>query len=112
MSDFSLLLKHLDQVEYEKIPGLTSRTNSLAFFFVKTCEFSFNQPVSMLQGELPEGYMRIKSSEYAGEGLRDEGLMPAGYRVRFDEGVEAVVLSEFGSLPIETYDTIDPVTYE
>jgi len=71
-----------------------------------------SRPVPMLEGEPPEGYMRIRNTNTATRRMHDGDHMLEGYYVRFDDHGEAVVLEEVGEALIENFDTIGPVNHD
>jgi hypothetical protein len=70
-----------------------------------------SDPIPMLEGEPPEGYVRIKNSNTATRRLHEREIMPEGYQIRFDEQGEAVVLEDIGKRAVERFDTIELITY-
>lgn len=72
-----------------------------------------SHPVPMLEGEPPEGYMRIKNTNAENQPttrLHEDAIMPPGYVIRFNEDDwTAVVLEDIGERAVARYDNIESV---
>ena len=73
-----------------------------------------SDPLPMLKGDLPDGYMKIRitSPRVGTTKLHNEQHMPPGYNVRFSDDRTAVVLEEVGTRLIEAHDHIAAVDDE
>lgn len=72
-----------------------------------------DEPLPMLDGDLPDGYMEIAlTGQGATKRMHDEQFMPPGYYVFFGDNRTAVVLEEVGTRLIEGYDHIAAVDDE
>lgn len=70
-----------------------------------------SDPLPMLRGDLPDGYMKIRltNPHMTTTKLHDEQYMPPGYNVRFSDDRTAIVLREVGTNLIEAHEHIEAV---
>jgi hypothetical protein len=70
-----------------------------------------DEPLPMLDGDLPDEYMRIAltNPHVTTTKLHDEQHMPPGYNVRFSDDRTAIVLREVGTNLIEAHEHIEAV---
>ncbi|KZN26450.1 hypothetical protein A4G99_20570 [Haladaptatus sp. R4] len=87
-------------------------TRGLGLFFditEKQRRELLKEPVPMLVGEIPEGYVKIETSDPTMSKLHDTDILPEIYRVVFAEDKTAIVPREVGEQVAKRYSEIEVV---